>query len=142
MMATEPTLIEPALRSWLTGGATPVEGWAADPPIGALHCHPDLVMRLAEVARPIDGTARTFVAGCPVIHASGGAPIAAASGTSWLVVGSGRAAGELASLSWHTSWLPDGWVDLEPWAPDVAFARAIDLLRAHVVAALQRVESA
>ncbi len=34
-----------------------------------------------------------------------------------------------------------GWVELDPWAPDTAFARAIDLLRAHVVDAYERAES-
>jgi hypothetical protein len=132
-------MIERPLRDWIVDGASTARGWEADPPIGELHCHPDLVARLAEVARPLAGTARVFVAGCPVVHAAGGPPIAAASGRAWVAVASGRAAGSLASRAPHNSWLPTGWVELDPWAPDVAFARAIDLLRAHVVDALHRV---
>ena len=63
-----------------------------------------------------------------------GRPIAAAAGTAWLVVRSGLPAGALRAARRCTSPGLDraGWVELDPWAPDVAFARAIDLLRAHV----------
>ncbi len=132
-------MIDTALRAWITDPASTAVGWAPEPPTDELRCHRDLITRLAEVARPVDGTARVFVAGCPVVHAECGPAIAAASGRSWLAVASGRPAGDLAPRSRFSSGLPAGWVDLEPWAQDVAFARAIDLLRAHVVDALRRV---
>jgi len=140
-VSREPTTLEPALLEWLGRSEhLPVTGWEPDPPLDALHCHPDLVARLAEIARPVRGTARTFVAGCPVIHHPAGQPIAAASGTSWLVVRSAQPAGALAS-HWHTNGLAPEWVDLDPFAPDVALARGIDLLRAQVARAFELADS-
>ena len=136
-MSREPTTLEPALLEWLgRADHAAAAGWEADPPLEALHCHPDLVTRLAEIARPVRGTVRKFVAGCPVIHHPEGQPIAAASGTSWLVVRSAQPAGALAS-PWHTHGLAPEWVDLDPFAPDVALARGIDLLRAQVARAFE-----
>jgi hypothetical protein len=138
----EPTALEPALVHWL--GRTdrePGRGWAPDPPIGELHCHLDLVARLAEIARPIGDVGRRFVAGCPVINHPCGRSIAAASGTSWLVVRSARPAGALASKHPFDTGLEPDWVELDPWGVDVAFARAIDLLRAHVARAYELAEA-
>jgi hypothetical protein len=116
--------LEPALDAWLARtDHEPVTGWAPEPPIEELHCHPDLIERVALVARPITGTVRVFVAGCPVIHHPSGPPIAAASGTAWFVV---REHGD--------------WAELDPWQPDVALTRGIDLLRIRVAAAFARVE--
>ena len=133
--------IEPQLLDWLARTAPePVRAWAPDPPLGELNCHPDLVARLAEIARPVRGTARVFVAGCPVIHA-GARPIAAASGTAWLAVRSPLPAGAMHATHAPTEGLAPGWVELDPWAVDVAFARATDLLRAHVVRACESAEA-
>jgi len=127
--------VEPELLAFLHARRhEPALGWEPDPPIGALHCHPDLVARLAEIARPVRGTRRVFVAGCPVITHPHGTPIAAASGTSWLAVRSGEPAGELASR-WHTPGLEPPWTELDPFASDVTFARGTDRLRAHVTRA-------
>jgi len=135
---------EPALIEWLTRadhGA--VTGWAPDPPLEALHCHPDLVARLSEIARPVAGTARRFVAGCPVVHHPRGRPIAAASGTNWLAVRSDRPAGALAPAAPEASAaaLGAGWQALDPWTSDVAFARGTDLLRGHVIRAYELAEA-
>jgi hypothetical protein len=83
------------------------------------------VARVSEIARPILGTVRVFVGGCPVIHHPSGQPIAAASGTAWLVVRE-----------------RDEWTELDPWQADVALARGIDLLRARVASAYARAEEA
>ncbi len=127
--------IEPELLTWLVASAhVPVLDWAPDPPIGELRCHPDLVARLAEIARPVRDTRRVFVAGCPVITHPNGMPIAAAAGTSWLAVRSGESAGDLASRRQAPS-LESPWVELDPFASDVTFARTTDLLRGHVARA-------
>jgi hypothetical protein len=119
-------VIEPELLAWLDQREhEPVAGWAADPPLEQLHCHPDLVARVSEIARPIRGAARVFVAGCPVIHHPRGAPIAAASGTAWFVVRE------------H-----DDWVELDPWQPDISLTRGIDLLRTRVARAFADAEAA
>ena len=131
-MTREAAALEPALIAWLVDDHhEPESGWAPDPPLETLHCHPDLVARLSEIARPIAGTARVFVSGCPVIHHPDGQPIAAASGTAWLAIRSGRAEGDLAG-TWHTPALGTLWAELDPWAGTVAFARGIDLLRGHL----------
>jgi hypothetical protein len=110
---------EKELLDWLARrGHEPVSAWAADPPLAELHCHPDLVARLAEIARPIPGAARVFVAGCPVIHHPSGSPVAAASGTAWFVVREG-----------------DDWNEVDPWQSDIALARGLDLLRNRVMRA-------
>jgi hypothetical protein len=129
-----------ALRTWLTSDGHDVTGWDAEPPREELQCHPDLVERLTQIARPIAGVRRAWVSGYPVVHHPSGTPIACAGGTNWLVVRSRRPAGALAS-EWHTSGLGDGWVDLDPWAADVTFARTIEVLRGHVRAAFERAES-
>ncbi len=129
-----------SLLGWLTSDDHDVSGWQPPPPLDTLHCHPDLVARLDQVALPTRGVRRAWVCGCPVVHHPSGAPIACARGTSQLVVRSGRPAGALAS-SWPAVGLGDEWIDLDPWASDVTFARALELLRAHVHAAYERVES-
>ena len=130
---------DPALVDWLTRAEPPTaDTWEPDPPIGDLQCDPDLVQRLALIARPVHSTARVFVAGCPVIHITAGRPIACASGTSWFVVRSGRAAGELAPPEpVSVAPLDDAWTGLDPWTHDIALARGVDLLRAHVARAVE-----
>jgi hypothetical protein len=66
-----------------------------------------------------------------VVHHPSGPPIAFATGTSRLVVRSAQPAGALVS-PWRTPGLDDAWVDLDPWADDVTFARTLELLRTHV----------
>ena len=129
------------LVAWLArDDHDPVHAWEPDPALESLHCHPDLVERLSELARPIRGSRRVFVAGCPVIHEPGGRPLAAAAGTSWLVVRSAMPAGDLApGHPLHADLAPD-WVELDPWTVDVSLARGIDLLRAHVARAFSRAE--
>jgi hypothetical protein len=48
-----------------------------------------------------------------------------------MVVRSKQPAGALVS-KWRTPGLDDAWVDLDPWAADVTFARTLELLRTHV----------
>lgn len=145
-MSPEPTALAPALIDWLgRADHEPGRDWAPDPPLTELRCHPDLVARLAEVARSVGRSAvgavgRRFVAGCPVIHHHQGRPIAAAAGTDWLVVRSALPAGALARAASLESGLDPDWVELDPWAVDVAFARSTDLLRAHVARAYERAE--
>jgi hypothetical protein len=125
------------LRTWLGREDHVVSGWENEPPLEELACHPDLVERLTQLARTVRGACRVWVAGRPVVHHPAGAPIAFADGTSRLVVRSGEPAGILASR-WRTAGLDAGWVDLDPWAADVAFARATERLRAHVRRAYER----
>jgi len=131
------------LREWLTRDVDePIAAWAPTPPVEALRCHPDLVARLAEVARSVGPVRRVFVEGCPVIHHPRGRAIAAASGTGWLTVRSARPAGALATDAEVLAGLGPDWVMLDPWAADVALSRTIDLLRAHVASAYDRAERA
>jgi hypothetical protein len=118
-----------------------VDGWEPEPAPAELRCGPELVARLTAVARPVGPVRRRFVAGCPVIHHPRGAPIAAAAGTSWLVVRSGMAAGALRSSDPPAPGLEPHWVELDPWVSDTAFARATDLLRAHVARAYELAEA-
>jgi hypothetical protein len=128
------------LLAWLSADDHDVEGWAADLPIGELRCHPDLVQRLSEVSRPVNGVTRAWVDGCPVVHHRAGAPLACARGTNTLIVRSGLPPGALASRE-RTVGLDDAWVDLDPWAADVTFAKTIELLRMHVRRAYDRAEA-
>ena len=128
--ATVAALSEP-LHAWLTSDDHEVQGWAADPPIEQLHCHPDLAERLTQMARPVRGTCRVWIDGCPVVHHPSGPPIACATGTSRLVVRSAQPAGALVS-QWRTPGLDGAWVDLDPWAADVTFTRTLELLRTHL----------
>jgi hypothetical protein len=132
--------LDASLRDWLTSDEHDVNGWEPVPPLETLHCHPDLVERLTEIARPVRGVCRSWVDGCPVVHHPAGAPIACARGTNWLVVRSGRPAGALAPAR-QTEGLGPPWVDLDPWAADVTFAKTLEMLRAHVRAAYDRAES-
>jgi hypothetical protein len=129
-----------SLRAWLASDDHEVEGWAAEPPVEQLRCHPDLNERLTQISRPVRGTCRVFIDGCPVVHHPVGPPIAFATGTSRLVVRSAQPAGALAS-KWRTPGLVDAWVDLDPWAADVTFARTLELLRTHVRRAYDRAEA-
>ena len=115
------------------------DGWEAEPALDELRCHPDLIQRLTEIARPTRGTRRAFVAGDPVITYADHA-IAAATGTSWLVVRSDLPAGALATDA-HTAGLGAEWQTLDPWAPDVAFAKSTNLLRAHITRAAEQAEA-
>ncbi len=135
-MTPETVALPAELLAWLQRDDHDVDGWAPDAPIEERHCHPDLVERVNQIARPQRGTARVWVAGCPVVHHPGGAPIACATGTSRLVVRSARPAGALAS-AWRTPDLDAAWVDLDPWAADVTFAKTLDVLRAHVARAFE-----
>src|SRR5689334_12272609 len=126
------------LREWLMRDVDDlVDGWAPMPPYETLHCHPDLVERLAAVSRTVRAVRRVFVGGCPVIHHTRGRAIAAAWGTAWLTVRSGRPPGALATLNQPLAGLEAPWVMLDPWAADVALSRTIDLLRAHVASAYE-----
>jgi hypothetical protein len=131
------------LREWLMRDVDdPVEGWAPMPPYEDLHCHRDLVERLAEISKPAGAVRRVFVGGCPVIHHPRGRAVAAAWGTSWLTVCSGSPAGALATGNQPLAGLDAAWVMLDPWAADVALSRTIDLLRAHIVRAYELAERA
>jgi hypothetical protein len=130
------------LFDWLTRRHPPEPGWEPEPPLEELRCHPDLVARLAEVARPIGAARRRFVAGCPVIEHPNGQPIAAAAGTGWLAARSGLPAGALACAQPGPHSLEGDWVELDPWAPDAAFAHATDLLRAHIARAYDAADPA
>jgi hypothetical protein len=132
----ETVALAPELLAWLRSDDQVVDGWAPDAPIDELRCHPDLVERLTQIARPQRGAARVWVTGCPVVHHRDGPPIACATGTSRLVVRSAQPAGALAS-HWQTPGLDAAWVDLDPWAADVTFARTLDMLRAHVARAYE-----
>jgi hypothetical protein len=130
-VTSESTALSPTLLTWLTSDDHDVDGWADDLPIQALRCHPDLVQRLTEISRPVNGACRVWVDGCPVVHHRAGPPIGCARGTNTLVVRSGLPAGALASPE-RTPGLDDTWIDLDPWAADVTFAKTIELLRMHV----------
>jgi hypothetical protein len=136
--------LDPALFTLLIADdVEPVAEWAPEPPRAELHCAPGLVSRLALVARPIGHTGRRFVAGCPVIHHPRGRPIAVGEGSSWIAVRSDLPAGAIDGSGSHVPRLSElGWVELDPWAPDTAFARTVDLLRAHVARAYENAEKA
>jgi hypothetical protein len=144
----EPLRPVPAVLDWLVRADhvpgrdwEPGRDWAPEPPIAELQCSPELVGRLAEIARPIAGVRRRFVAGCPVIEHPRGRPIAAAADASWLAVRSGLPAGALRTGRPPTPRLDPDWVELDPWAADAAFARTVDLLRGHVARAYARAEA-
>ncbi|HEV7523795.1 MAG TPA: hypothetical protein VGP92_02450 [Acidimicrobiia bacterium] len=141
-MSPERVLLGPGLSAWLVrADHEPVPDWEPDPPAATLQCDPALVARLAAVARPIGRPGRRFVDGCPVIHHPRGAPIATAAGADWIAVRSGLPAGALAVTRPPEPALAErGWVNLDPWGPDTAFARVIDLLRAHVSRAYELAE--
>ena len=128
------------LLEWLTNDAHEVDGWAPDLPIGELRCHPDLVERLTQCARPVRGTCRVWREGRPVIHHPHGAPIAWASGTAEFAVRSDQPAGSLVSRLVVAA-LPQSWLVLDPWAVDVSFARTLELLRMHVRRAYELAEA-
>ena len=131
------------LREWLTRDVhTPVDGWEREPAPDALECHRDLIARLTEVARSVGSLRRVFVGGRPVIHHPNGTPIAAASGIAWLTVRSARPAGALATTEERLAGLGPDWTMLDPWAPDIALSRTIDLLRGHVAHAYELAERA
>lgn len=139
-MNPESATLDPALSAWLAATA-PVDDWAPEPPAADLRCETGLVSRLALVARPIGLTGRRFVAGCPVIHHPRGRPLAVAEGSAWIAIRSDLPAGALERSGAHLARLSEpGWVELDPWAPDTAFARTIDLLRAHVTRAYEDAE--
>ena len=139
----DPAVVEPALVAWLTGADDhePAARWEADPPPDELRCDPALVARLAEAARPIRGVRRRFVAGSPVIEHPRGRAIAAAAATEWLVVRSDLPAGALQVDAPTVTTLGPEWLELNPWSENVAFARALDLLRAHLARAYDLAET-
>ena len=139
-MSLDTRELPPLLLAWLTSDDHTVEGWEPDLAVEELQCHPDLVERLTSVARPVRGTTRTWVDGSPVIHHRGGAPIACARGTSWLVVRSSTPAGVLTT-PWLTAVLDSAWVDLDPWAADVTFTTSTELLRSHMQRAYDHAEA-
>ena len=128
-----------ALREWLRAPTERPVGWAPEPPLDELRCHPDLSKRLTEAARPVRGTVRAWVDGCPVVHHRAGPAIAFACGTGYLAVRSGEPAGALAPRVCARG-LDDGWVELDPWAPDITFVKTKELLRRHVQRAYDRAE--
>lgn len=142
-VSLDPAAVEPALVAWLTGADAhePAPGWEADPPPEELRCDPALVARLAEAARPIRGVRRRFVAGSPVIETPRSRAIAAAAGPAWLVVRSDLPAGALNVDASTVTALGPEWLELNPWAENVAFARALDLLRAHLARAYDLAET-
>jgi len=123
-------VIPDVLRAYLESGAV-AHGWAGEPPPEELHCHHDLVERLAFLVRPLR-PARVFVAGCPVVHLPGGPAFAAAYGTGSIVARL-DAPGVLDGRP-----VLDGWARLDPWLGDVAFARGTDLLRQALRSAFER----
>jgi hypothetical protein len=129
--------LDAALVAWLASDEHDVGGWQPEPPIDRLRCHPDLVARVDQVARPQRGACRVWVAGVPVVHHPAGAPIAFAQGTSVLAVRSAQPPGALASR-WSIDGLDPSWVSLDPWAADVTFAKTLEMLRAHVARAYRR----
>jgi hypothetical protein len=138
----DPAVVEPALVEWLTGADhEPAPGWEADPPPEELGCDPALIARLAEAARPIRGVRRRFVVGSPVIEHPRGRAIAAAAGSAWLAVRSDLPAGALHVDAPTVTALGPEWLELNPWAENVAFARAPDLLRAHLARAYDLAET-
>ena len=141
-MNPEVVLLNPELSAWLLEEHAPVPGWEPEPPAANVRCDPKLVRRLSEVARPSGDVGRRFVDGYPVIHHPRGQPIATAAGTAWMAVRSDLPAGALAIAR---AYLPDltrhGWVELDPWAANSAFARATDLLRAHLARAYKLAEA-
>lgn len=141
-MNPEFTSLDVALFRWLTADEPElVDAWEPDPPAAELRCDPGLVARLALVTRPIGNTRRRFVAGCPVIHHPRGRPIAVAEGSSWAAIRSDLPTGALERSGACVCRLSEfGWVELDPWAPDTAFARTIELLRAHVTRAYENAE--
>jgi len=108
------------LRDWLARDhdAVPV---ASPSEASELRCDARLVERLTTLAGPLRAR-RVFVAGCPVVHHPSGPPIAAAFHGQLLV--RDNPPGVLASRA-----LMSGWVLVDPWPPDVGFARGTDLLR-------------
>jgi hypothetical protein len=132
---------EPVLLAWLRADHEPGRGWDPEPPRTELGCDPKLVARLAEITRPLGATRRVFVGGCPVVHHPGGRPIAAAAGATWFAARSGLPAGALRPVAGADVVIGAGWVELDPWVADAAFARAIDLLRAHVSRAYEVAEA-
>jgi hypothetical protein len=133
--------VNPELIAWVASDDHQVEGWAPEPSLDELQCHPDLVERLAEIARPLRFGVRVFVAGCPVLHHPGGSPIACASGTRVLLVRSGQPAGALVSDWAVPHELDASWVSLDPWATDVTFTRTVGLLREHMRRAYDHAEA-
>jgi hypothetical protein len=134
--------VPPALLAWLARTEhTPANGWEPEPPESELHCDSKLVTRLASVARPVGGAGRRFVEGCPVIQHPRGRPIAAAAGSAWFVARSALPAGALRPVVTRASFLDPAWVELDPWPGDTAFARTIDLLRAHVARAYEQADA-
>jgi hypothetical protein len=129
-VSTERTRALPeALQDWLSRDhPSAPDAWEPEPELSTLRCHPDLVERLASLARALPGARRMFVAGCPVVHHPAGPAIAAAAGTSTLVVRCGTAPGVL-DPGWRTEGLGAPWRDLDPWAADVTFTRSTELLR-------------
>jgi hypothetical protein len=137
------TTLDPELSRWLLSTEPePIDTWEPQPPPAALRCSAGLVARLALIAQPIGKTKRRFIAGCPVIHHPRGRPIAVAVGSSWIAIRSDLPAGSLENHGTHVPRLSEqGWVELDPWAPDTAFARAVDLLRAHLARAYEVAEA-
>ncbi len=130
----------PELLAWLRADHEPGRGWDPEPRRAALECDPKLVARLAEITRPLGPTRRVFVGGCPVVHHPGGRTIAAAAGPAWFAARSELPAGALHPAAGRDIVIGSGWVELDPWVADTAFARAIDLLRTHVAHAYELAE--
>ncbi|MFM7225108.1 MAG: hypothetical protein ACKO1Y_06720 [Actinomycetota bacterium] len=78
--------------------------------------------------RACRGATTEWVDGCPIAVHPSGRPFAAAYGACGLLVASEEPAGALAPADGDTGPGPP-WTALDPWAADVTFARASDLLR-------------
>jgi hypothetical protein len=116
------------LREWLEQDHHDVrEGGPAEADGRPPECDPELVERVSQLVRPLRGTRRTFVAGCPVFHHPSGPPFAAAFGRSHVVV-RGRVA-PLGAPAAPVRGLPAGWTELDPEPDDVGFARGRELAR-------------
>ncbi len=120
------------LRSWLARDHDALPAVAPPDPT-EFRCDARLVERLTTLAGPLRAR-RVFVAGCPVVHHPSGPPIAAAFDGVLLVRDNPPAV--LASRP-----LMPGWVAVDPWPPDVGFARGTDLLRQALARAFANVEA-
>lgn len=94
-------------------------------------CSTELAERFATLTRACRGATIEWVAGCPVAVHPSGSPFAAAYGTGGLLVASDEPPGALAPAGGDAGPGPP-WMALDPWAADVTFARATDLLRNRV----------
>jgi hypothetical protein len=120
--------VAPELRAWLT------RPHADAPDAGVTAREPDAVVeRLVASTRALRPR-RAEVAGWVVLHHPNGAPFAAVC-DGRLLVHASAVPGTLGATP--VADLP-GWVALDPYPPDVAFARGADVLRDVLTRAFER----